>query len=236
MRTRRLLAATLVSFIALAAWVGCGAPEPEGDASDLEPPPSSGTRKPPSDGGASDDDDDDEEPEPELDASFFEDAGAPTTPDPVDQCLDQDDPGASEPTARGLPNIDDCDKSGAGFGGHPPITGLLNGKDDVDVYKFTGSDTYGCLVNPIVVSPTAGLEMCIFVSCAKGSTNFDGCNGGAQRTSDIGNPGCCVTSPGQTQIDYSCGGFTQSDDTADVFIRVTQQADLCLPYQFAYHF
>jgi hypothetical protein len=169
-----------------------------------------------------------------LDASFLEDAGAPT-PDPGDQCLDGEDPGATAPAARVLPDLDDCDSSGPGYGGHPPITGVMNGADDVDLYKFVGKDTFGCNVGPVLVSPTSGLEVCMFVACSKGSTNFKKCTGGAQTTSDIGDPGCCVTTPAETQLDFSCGGFTQTDDTATFFIRVKQTANLCLPYQFAFH-
>lgn len=178
----------------------------------------------------------DDEPEPpEFEPNFDEDVDPPT-PDPGDQCIDNDDPGSSEATAMALPDIDDCDSSGAGFGGNPPIVGVMKGAVDVDFYKFTGKDVVGCSVDPFIVSPTSGLEICMFVSCAKGTTNFKGCTGGAEKVSDIGNPGCCVATPGQTKLSFSCGGFTQTNDSANVFIRVKQLADQCTPYQFAYHF
>lgn len=229
---RRLLPLLPLVFLALLS--GCG------DSSD-DASPGSGTSEPPprelADAGEASDA---ASPEPiendggTLDASFLEDAGAPT-PDPGDQCLDGADPGGTAPTAKVVADIDDCDSSGPGYGGHPPLTGVINGKSDVDVYKFTGNDTFGCSVGPVLVSPTSNLEVCMFVSCNKGTTNFKGCTGGAQSTSDIGNPGCCVATPGQVQLDYSCGGFTQTDDTATFFVRVKETADLCLPYQLAYH-
>src|SRR5262245_58275173 len=47
-------------------------------------------------------------PPPVFDATFEEDAGVPT-PDPGDACIDKDDVGSSESTAKALPNINDCD-------------------------------------------------------------------------------------------------------------------------------
>lgn len=172
---------------------------------------------------------------PEFEPDFEDDLPEPT-PDPGDQCIDNDDPGSSENTAVALPNIDDCDSSGAGFGKNPPIVGVMKGAVDVDFYKFAGEDTARCKVDPMVVSPTSGLEICMFVSCMKGETKFKGCTGGVEAVSDIGNPGCCVATPGETKLDFSCGGLTQVNTSANVFVRVKQITDQCTPYQFAYHF
>ncbi len=233
-RSSRLLVTLLVVPVALLIWAGCTS-ESNGDGPSASSSSSSGSSRSSSSSGSSgsssgEDSPDAGEPEP----TFEEDAGAPT---PVgEQCLDNDDPGADEAAAMSLPEIDDCDKSGKGYGQNAPLKGVLEGASDVDVYKFHGKDANGCVVNPTVQSPTAGVETCLFVKCSTGTTNFKKCVSGTEKTSAGGNPGCCIAAPGIAQVDFSCGGLTQLDTSSDVFVQVKQTDDLCTPYQLAYHF
>lgn len=162
------------------------------------------------------------------------DAGFPADKDPepphVEECLDPNDPGSTETAAKELPNIDDCDGSAG------KITGTLKGAADTDFYKFVASDTWLCSVNPKVSSQTPGLEVCMFVSCLKGTTEVSSCSGGgAKVTSSIGTQGCCVAAPGSTEPYYNCADT--SDETANVFLRVRQiNADKCTAYSVDYNF
>lgn len=225
MHSRRVAAVVFVA-IAVASWMGCAANGTSDDGTGTGSGTSGGssgssgkTPPPPPEPPPSN---------PDFDAAFPEDSGGDPTPPQGDQCVDNNDPGGTESSAHALANIDDCDSSGS------TITGTMNGAVDVDMYKFQGTDTFGCEVNPTASSSTTGLELCVFVACMSGSIDFKGCSGGVQKTSDIGDPGCCVATPGTTTLDYNCVGTTS--ESANVFIRVKQTGTTCLPYSVAYHF
>jgi hypothetical protein len=174
-------------------------------------------------------DTDDPPSRPDFDASFPDDASADPTPPDGDECIDKDDPGSTEAVAKALPNIDDDDDSGG------TVTGMMHGEVDVDFYKFQGTDSGFGFVNPTVSSGTTGLELCMFVACMSGTMQWKGCsNGGQHKKSDIGNDGCCVATPSSTTLDYDCDGT--GSESSNVFIRVKQIGDQCLPYSVDYHF
>lgn len=213
MRSARRVGAFVLVLATLAFWGGCGTDngnppdEPAGPA----PKPTPGSQ---------------------LDAAAPDGATAvDPTPDGGDVCIDKNDPGSTEASAKALPGITDDDPQGS------TVSGVLSGAADVDFYDFQGTDSIGNAVDPTITSSTSGLEICMFVACDKQPTSFSGCsNGGAQTTSGIGNPGCCVASPGTTTLTFSCGGAINTDDSAHVFLRVKQTGNACLSYSVDYHF
>jgi hypothetical protein len=223
MASLRGVCVLLFSVAGLGVWAGCAADgtDSKGDDAVHGTP----TAKSPSSPSSSEDPPADH---PDFDASFPGDPPPATPPPSGDECIDKDDVGSSENVAKKLATIDDHDSSG----GH--ITGVMNGPVDVDFYKFEGDDTWTGTVDPTVSSGTTGLEVCMFVACMNGPVDFKGCSGGTMKNSDIGNPGCCVATPGTTTLDYNCVGTTS--ESANVFIRVKQVADKCLPYSLDYHF
>lgn len=160
------------------------------------------------------------------------DPGNPDPPDP-NQCLDPNDPGGTEPLAKVLANTDDSQNN--------PIVvkGVMNGLSDVDFYKFSVSDTKGHTMDTAFETPTKGIELCVWLSCQKGTANFKGCKGGSEDTSLAGRVGCCAAGPGTPSPDWECKGSVTHpvlDDSANIVVRVRQTADMCLPYSWSYNF
>jgi len=226
MTSSRGLLALLGAVAVGVGWLGCATSNGDPFEEGTEPAPS-GTSTSKTDGGGT---------RPAFEAGF-EDAPEPDpTPDGGDTCIDKDDPGSSETTAKVLPNTDDCDNS------IKTVKGVANGAVDVDYYKLTaedkGSITQFCSLDTIFESPTAGLELCVYVRCKNGTpTSVSGCTGGTQKTSTIGMPGCCASTPSQATPKWDCAGVTD-DDSADFFISTKQLAggDKCLPYELRYRF
>jgi hypothetical protein len=226
-RTRaKNVGASVLLGLAFAAWLGCATSngDPTGDDTTGVPTDTTPTSKPTS-------------THPEFEASFpGDDGGADpdggsTDPDSGSglTCNDPNDVGGSEPSAKNLGTITDNDSDGSSF------SGVVNGAADIDFYRFTGTDTFGYSVDPTLTSASSGVEMCMYVACLGGSgIDFQGCTGGAQATSGIGNPGCCFTAPGSTTLSFNC--LSTSDESATVFMRVKQTGNLCLPYTASYHY
>ena len=132
--------------------------------------------------------------------------------------------------------FDECDDSGStGNGGTlPPATGVI-GPGDVDYWTFFGQDTLGfCTVNAAASTTDSGFELCMFAGCPNG-TNLNGCTQGVPAMSMIGIPGCCVTAPGTVELDHDCIASPNDNDSADVYIRISQ-ANACTSYSVEYHF
>ena len=113
-------------------------------------------------------------------------------------------------------------------------SGVANGILDKDFYKFLGTDNFGfgCVVGATAGTTAAELEVCMFVKCKTGDTDFQGCTKGTQATSDIGMKGCCANSPGTVELDYNCTGTT--DESGDFYMRVKARVDKCIPYTLSY--
>lgn len=220
-------------ILALAAggvWLGCGTDN--GDASGEDPegyPPDETTG-----------DDDDNTGGNALDSGSGSrdaskadagDAGDLPVPDGGgNTCVDNEDPGASESLAKQLGETPDSDNS------IKTVTGVLNGFLDTDFYTLSVKDTFGSNIDQEFKTTTSGIEFCVFVKCKSGDTNFDSCTGGVKTTSSINNDGCCATGPSEATPNWSCGGITSTDDSADFYVRIKQTADACTPYQWTYRF
>lgn len=154
------------------------------------------------------------------------DAGEPTT------CADDDDPGSSENTARQLPATDDCDNN------MKTVKGVLNGAVDVDFYKLSGTDKFGCGLDTEFSTSTQGVELCVYARCKNATPNaVSGCASGTLDSTSIpGMKGCCATA-GKATPRWDCSGITDND-SADFVLRVKRAAggDACRSYSFAYRF
>jgi hypothetical protein len=217
-------------LLAAGAWMGCAsngdsAPEPPGlPASSLNTKHDSGSSSSsPSSGDNS---------HPAFEAGFQDSSTVDPTPDGGDACLDPDDPGSNEQTAKHLADTTDAQNDAI------VVKGVLSTPVDIDFYAIKVADTYFHVLTADLQDATPSTEMCVFMKCLSGTTNFKGCTDGVQKTSDIGDQGCCTAGPGKANPDWSCGGITQFDDSAQLYFRIKETAggSVCLPYSFSYAF
>lgn len=211
----------LGAFIGVVGWLGCGTSS--GDAPDDDEPAPSPIAKTPSastpDGSGD---------RPEFEAGFPEDgASTDPTPDGGDTCVDNNDPGSSENTAKVVPDTNDAQNTAIA------VSGVLDGPVDTDFYKLNVADTFGHLLQPNMQMKTSGVEMCVFVRCPRGNSGVTCNGGGVAKKSDIGTDGCCATGPTAAAPTWNCGG---TDDSAVLFFRIRQTANKCSAYSFTYAF
>jgi hypothetical protein len=141
---------------------------------------------------------------------------------------DMYEPNDTEVTAYPLGSIDECDTSGS------TLSAVSSGAADVDWYEYSGTSTLTCTADPTATIDAAGLEVCIFVICAEGTTTISSCTNGSPSTSAAGTPGCCTTSTTSMTAQMSCSSTTNA---ANVYMRVQQpSSNMCVPYDLAYHF
>jgi hypothetical protein len=212
-----LLAVVVVSA---GVWLGC-ASKKGGDPAIDEPLDDGGTTAPGPD--------DQTPPTPGTDP----DAGPGQVPPPT--CTDTPDPGGTEALAAPLSTASDCDLTP----NETVVRGVLNGKVDVDFWKFPLSDGTGCSIEPLFVNKTAETELCVFLKCQGGlKTNFKGCTSGTKAVNATGMDGCCAVGPGTTAVpDWSCGGLTDFDYSSDFIVRMKPTTgDKCVPYSWTYAF
>ena len=142
------------------------------------------------------------------------------------------EPNELDTNAIKLKDIDDCDGSGSNF------AGVVAGGADNDVFRYRGTDSFGCTVDP-TASTTDKVRVCIFVRCTSFLTKINSCPKGLPQTwGSTGIDGCCTDgdSGGTAQVDYTCTDVGTSD-TADVFMRVDKPgATTCENYSVKYHF
>lgn len=219
-RSYLLLFATVVVGV---AWMGCATTngdDPADEDGELGPAPTSTPKA-------------DAAPRPDFEAGFpTEDSGIPDDPTPDgggDTCVDNGDPGSSEPTAKALADTTD------GVDTTTTIKGVMNGPVDVDFYKLNVADVTGGILQPDIRTQTLGVELCVFVRCTSGkTTTLKTCAGGAKATNPgTGTEGCCGAGPANISPDWDCPGF---NDSASIFFRVRPTGNACLPYTFSYVF
>ncbi len=136
----------------------------------------------------------------------------------------------TEDTAHFLGEIDDDDDNGG------TVMGVLTGPDDVDWFRYDGTDEILSVVDPLrTIVSSAPVRFCKFANCPDGlgETEFPCEDGAVATTSPDGRPGCCAESLIHVP-DANCSG-TIDDDMA-IWIRVDQPEDACVTYAFDYHF
>jgi hypothetical protein len=154
------------------------------------------------------------------------------TPDTRPTCTEVEaEPNNSIPSAVALKEIDDCDGSGG------TLKGMVAGGTDPDFFHYKGNDKFGCVVDATASTKTAGVRLCVFVSCASGTTELKSCKKGMKETSPGGVLGCCSSGPGEVVVEHGCP-LVGSSDSADVYIRVDApgSGSMCTPYDVDYHF
>jgi hypothetical protein len=139
----------------------------------------------------------------------------------------EEEPNDSEATARDLGTINDDDDKGASF------TGVLNGADDADWYKYHGVDNFPYTVDPTrTVSFMMAARICKYAQCENDSDPSVTCPGSTTTdTSPDGRKGCCGS--GGFSIGIDCTGM---DDNATVYIRIDEASADCVPYSVMYHY
>lgn len=213
----------LLGAIAVAgAWLGCAT---NGDPAVDDPAPAPGTTgtvKP------------DPTTRPDFEAGFVDmggDGGGssvdPTPEGGGDTCVDNGDPGGAENTAKSLPDTSDSQNTAIS------VSGVLNGSIDVDYYRLNVADTFGHLLQPDIQATSSGVEMCVFAKCPSGTSGVTCTAPAVAKKSDIGIDGCCATGPASVTPTWNCGG---TNDSAQLFIKISQTADKCLPYSWSYAF
>lgn len=144
------------------------------------------------------------------------------------------DPGPGEPNdtlvnAYQLPPISDCNSDAAMVSGMLGPNGPNGG--DVDWYKYDGSDTFGCVVDPTrqLIGPT--MRVCKYLGCTAAQVT---CPSGSQFDVFAGKPGCCWMGGAEVTASLNCNG---TDDSSTVYIRVDHpNGPGCETYQLNYHF
>jgi hypothetical protein len=129
--------------------------------------------------------------------------------------------------------VDDCAPE-------EPVSGLLDGADDVDWYSYQGADS-SCIVNPRqhVSNASASVRLCAFLACVDSSagTFFTCPSGTVESQSPDGRSGCCGTG---TDVDIEFNDLdcmSSNDDSAFVFLRVDDPAGdptTCTSYTLRY--
>ncbi|MEQ9323511.1 MAG: hypothetical protein RIF41_30390 [Polyangiaceae bacterium] len=139
-------------------------------------------------------------------------------------CSGLDEPNDSEATALSIGAINDCDDDGA------MLAGALDGPTDEDWYFYSGSDDFGCVVDPTrAVTATGTLRLCKFAECDGVSVSCQ--NGSQPANSPKGNPGCCHTQG--FGMDVDCSGVS---DDATIHLRFDQAGSACVEYSLDYHY
>ncbi len=147
------------------------------------------------------------------------------------------DPGPGEPnnslaTAFSLPGISDCDGDGT------LVKGVLaQGGNDVDWYKYAGSDTTGCTVDPTRQLIGSTIRVCKYVQCSNGKPPSFTCPSGTTDDTQGGFPGCCWTGGQSVTLSLTCGSTFLGSDDATIYMRVDHSGGPgCESYQLNYHY
>lgn len=227
---RRRTAATFAAVALVCASWSSACATSNGDATDDVPTSSSSSSSSGSSSSSSGSN------RPAFDASFPEeqpDANVDPTPEAGgDTCVDPDDPGGAENVAKQLPATDDCDNT------LKTVKGVANGAVDVDFYKLSGTDKFGCSLDT-EFSITGGVELCVYARCKNATTDaVSGCAQGTMQTNPTtGMKGCCASGPNKATPQWDCSGITDND-SADFIIRVkpSGSSGACLAYSLSYRF
>ena len=140
------------------------------------------------------------------------------------------EPNETEAGASFLGDFNDNDSNGSSF------SGVLNGMDDVDWYRYAGDDDFGSIVDPFrSISANGELRFCKFAECEDGldETEFPCEDGATEATSPEGRPGCCADSIIHIP-DANCTGTT--DDSMAIYIRIDQPTTECVEYTVNFHY
>lgn len=147
------------------------------------------------------------------------------------ECVDDDfGDNVTEDSAYFLGEISDDDEDGG------TVMGVLTGPDDVDWFRYDGSDDFFSTVDPFrTIVSSAPVRFCKFADCPNDQVDFPCQEEAVATTSPDGRAGCCAESLIHVP-DALCGSSSLNDDSMAVWIRVDQAEDACVTYAFDYHF
>ena len=142
---------------------------------------------------------------------------------------DPNESNATEATATNLGGIEDCNKDGS------MLSGILDGEDDVDWFRYSGDDVAFCTVDPARTLAVDGpVRFCKFAECESGvgGTEVSCPVGVTESVSPDGRPGCC-SDDGFAFEDLNCPGL---DDDATIYLRFDEAVSDCGAYTLSYHY
>lgn len=152
---------------------------------------------------------------------------------PLDCDEDDHEPNATEDTASVRSPIGDGDGRGS------QVTGLLDSPNDVDWFRYAGTDNFGAVVNPYGQLNVVALELCLHADCVSGlETTQITCPAGTTQTpSPEGRPGCCAAGTMGFEIDLSCTDNPLVSDDATIYMSVRgSEAGVCQEFTLSYHY
>jgi hypothetical protein len=138
-----------------------------------------------------------------------------------------DEANNSEVAAHDLGSITDCDETGG------TVQGLIHGPSDIDWYRYKGSDTPSCVVDPAsTLLASKPLRLCVYFDCISGTSLVPCSSPTTTATSPDGRSGCC----GQSAVSLFPTCVT-GDDSAFVYMSIDDPSgDTCVNYTLSYHF
>jgi hypothetical protein len=145
-------------------------------------------------------------------------------------CIDEGrEPNEDESSAIYLGRINDCDGAGS------QLKGTITQWSDVDWYSYSGTDKFGCIVDPSrAFVATAPLRMCKYAECLRGTPVFLCPGNSPPEFSPSGRLGCC--SDQTFSLELVCAG-ADNDDAATIYIRIDNPDESeCVSYTLAYHY
>lgn len=147
------------------------------------------------------------------------------------ECIDDDfGDNITEDTAHFLGEISDDDEDGG------TVMGVLTGPDDVDWFRYDGSDEFFDSVDPFrTIVSSAPVRFCKFADCPNDEVDFPCQEQAVATTSPDGRAGCCADSLIHVP-DALCGSSSINDDSMAIWVRIDQAEDACVTYAFDYHF
>jgi hypothetical protein len=173
-------------------------------------------------------------------------AGCPRpNPDPRTGCIPALDNSAPTVCAGEEPEPNDTMVLAIPPSSSPTCTGaaagVLSSARDVDVLE-TGACSLSSRSPSVELSSKDALRLCLFPSCAYGTTNVVHCyanmisDGGAWGTkSEAGFPGCCRVGSGPVTVDVECGGIRSQAITGFIWVDAGQQSiGRCSPYRLTW--
>lgn len=116
------------------------------------------------------------------------------------------------------------------------LKGTLQGAADVDFFKFHGKDARLCVTNAFAKINTPGVRLCMLAVCDEGLAQLKSCGKGAYKGSAMMGmgSGCCRDTVGDIKMDFDCKGTR--NESATMYLRLSQKENRCIQYDVEYHF
>ena len=171
-------------------------------------------------------------PRPDA-APFIRPDAMPPAPDAMPTCADSNEDNDTSATATSLSAAPVSDDDGAGGSFTGAALGAALGADE-DWFTYEGSDDAFNEVDPTVGLTSGAVEVCMFMDCKVGATQYSCPAGTTEQTAD-GLSGCCSTSGFAVVDNVNCTGVLSDDMNIYFRIKATA-AGVCESYSLTYHY